>query len=160
VIQFTLTGDLEIQARIDHVAPRFVYSVMEAFARTNADLAGYIRDTKLGGEVLNRRTGRLADSVRVIPETVSWFPAVVTGGVEQDSSEAPYGKFHEYGARIPARFGNPVMRWTNEAGETVFATRAKGFDLPVRSFMRSALEEFMPIYESVVLAAIREGLGG
>ena len=158
MIQFSLTGDIEIQARLDSVYPSFIASVMHAFNETDAALASYIKDVQLGGAVLQRRTGRLAESVRPIPSVSA--AGVVTGGVEQDSAQAPYGRFHEYGAQVPTRFGNPVMRWIGRGGEVVFSRTARGFTLPVRSFMRSALEEYMPVYEAAVTAAIREGLGG
>ena len=131
---------------------------MHAFNETDAALARYIKDVQLGGAVLQRRTGRLADSVSPIPAVSAG--GVVTGGVIQDSELAPYGRFHEYGAQVPRRYGNPLMRWIGVEGSPIFRATAKGFTLPVRSFMRSALEEYMPVYEAAVIVAIREGLTG
>ena len=157
-LQFTITGDIELQARLRGIAPAFLEAAAEAIARVDLDCARFIVFGELHGVVLNWQTGQLADSIRPIPVVTVLSEGIVTGGVEQDDERAPYGKFQERGAHIPTRFGHPVMRWIGEDGNPIFRTRAKGFVLPARSFMARAAESFMPEYRSAVEQAMTETL--
>lgn len=155
-IQLSVSGYIEIQARLAQVPPTAIRAAMEAMDAIDLELARYIVFHQLGGAVLHWRTGQLADSIKPVPAVAAG--GVVTGGVEQQDSRAPYGKAHEYGAYIPEREGNPVLAWTSPAGTPVFARRARAFQLPERSFMRTAEEEFEPIYQERTAIAVKEAL--
>lgn len=154
MINFTVTGDIELQARMKAAYPACIAAAVETMTQLNQELSRYIVEQKLSGQVLNRITGTLQSSIRPIP-TVN-VGGVITGGVEQDSGIAPYGKFHEFGAYIPAMRG--PMSWTDSEGNDVFTMHTRGHRLPVRSFMRSALREFTPVYEQAMIRSCQNAV--
>lgn len=153
MINFSVTGDIEIQARMNAVVPACIAAAIMTMGELDQELARYIVEQKLSGQVLNKVTGTLQSSIRPIPAVEA--DGRVTGGVEQDSGIAPYGKFHELGAYIPAMSG--LMHFT-DAGNEVFTMHTRGHRLPVRSFMRSALREFKPVYEAAMIRALQSAV--
>jgi hypothetical protein len=153
MINFSVTGDIEIQARLGAIVPSCITAALVTIGELDQELARYIVEQKLSGQVLNKVTGTLQSSIRPIPAVEA--DGRVTGGVEQDSGIAPYGKSHEFGAYIPAMSG--LMHFT-DAGNEVFTTHTRGHRLPVRSFMRSALREFKPIYEAAMIRALESAV--
>lgn len=65
-------------------------------------------------------------------------------GVEITNS-LPYAAIQNYGGRIPDRV--PVkgkyMVWTNAGGETVFAKRARGFDISAKNYIEKAIDDWV-----------------
>lgn len=156
MIDMRVIGGTEIQARMENLAPAAIAGAMAAMARLDLDLQSFIVSQKLSGQVLNRITGKLQDSIRTFP--VVEAGGTVTGGVFQDEEVAPYGKFHELGAEVPERFGNP-MRFVTKEGNVVFATRASGFRLPVRSFLFTSAQEFHSAYDAAMRAEVERRIG-
>jgi hypothetical protein len=147
MINFTVTGDIEIQARMRAVYPACLSAAISAITDIDQQLAAYIVAEKLSGQVLNRVTGTLQSSIQPIPTVEA--DGMVTGGVEQVDDIAPYGKFHEFGAYIPAMRG--MMHFIDADGNEVFTMHTRGHRLPVRSFMRSALRDNRAAYEQYML---------
>lgn len=146
MIEFTVSGEIELQARMRGVYPACLTAALDAITEIDSRLAAFIVDEKLSGQVLNRVTGTLQSSIRpMMPVEVD---GIITGGVEQQDEVAPYGKWHEFGAYIPAM--NGMMHFL-EDGNEVFTMHTRGHRLPVRSFMRSALRENKAAYESYML---------
>jgi phage gpG-like protein len=121
------------------------------------ELAAFIVTEKLSGQVLNKISGKLQESIA--PQGTVVADDSITGSVLQDSDIASYGVIHEFGGQIPARFGNPLMHWIGRDGEDVYRHFAKGFTLPERSFMRAALEDFSPQVEEAIILAVARGIG-
>lgn len=102
------------------------------------NLREYIVNTKLSGFPLHHRTGNL---IRSTQPSASRSQAQIEGKVTV-ANTAPYGRYQEYGAHIPERvpIRKKALHWVT-GGADVFAMRARAFDLPPRSFMRSSLAE-------------------
>lgn len=148
MIDLRVVGGTEIQARMETgLYPAAIAGAMAAMARIDVELQSFIVTQKLSGQVLNRITGKLQESIKTFP--VVEAGGTVTGGVYQDEEIAPYGKFHELGAEVPERIGNP-LRFVTKEGNVVFATRASAFRLPVRSFMFSSAQEFHSAYDAAM----------
>ena len=143
---FTVTGDIEIQGRFAAVAPSCAVAMAEELDRLNLLLASYIVEGKLYGQVLNRRTGALADSIRVIKAV--YTDDIVTGGVEQDASRAPYGRVHEFGKYIPVRLAKPghPMHFFTSDGNEVFTMRREDLDSRCAPLCGRRLETSGPGY--------------
>ena len=123
-------------------------------------LGGVLRDRverKLSGEVLQRRSGRLAASIAVTVE-----PA---GAGATVSSDALYAAIHEYGGTIAARTILPqnaralAFPWR---GQQRFFRRVTvpAVTMPERSFMRSALAETAPEIRAAIEAAASQAVQG
>ena len=140
---------------------------IRAAAKTSLDawaeeLAGYIVAEKLSGQVLNRRSGHLLDSVRPVktgdPVTSSELSAGAAAGLD-----VPYAKIHEYGGMIPAH--TVVVRNAKALAFTVngmlrFAKSVNipNVQMPERSYMRSSLREEAPKGIAQLKAAVREAV--
>jgi hypothetical protein len=156
IVDFQIYKDLEIEANFESTLTQVDEQVLNTLVLASEELAQYIVAEKLSGQVLNRRSGKLQESIsasEVLKESFQY-----TMRVSQDEDIAPYGPAHEYGAEIPERFGNPVMHWTTPEGIDVFARRARAYTLPARSFMRSALEENDAHIQELVAEALNRAI--
>jgi phage gpG-like protein len=135
-------------------------TLAERLAQEIERLGGVLRariDRKLSGEVLRRRTGRLAGSITVTAERVGLGASVTVG------SGSPYAAIHEYGGILPARTVLPqaarvlAFPWR---GQQRFFKRVQlpATTMPERSFMRSALNETLPEIRAAIEAAAAEAL--
>ena len=150
---------------LDEVAARFAGLPQSLAARVAQEverLGGVLRDRverNLSGDVLQRRSGRLAASIAVTVEPTA-------GGASATvSSDAPYAAIHEYGGTIPARTILPqsaralAFPWR---GQQRFFKRVTvpAVTMPERSFMRSALAETAPEIRAALEGAANEAVQG
>lgn len=131
-------------------------SSLDAFA---TELAGYIKASKLSGDPLHRRSGRLSSSVHpVTGQTGSTVEGGAGGG-----AGVPYAKIHEFGGVIPAH--EIVVRNAKALCFTVDGVRrfAKSVQIPEvhipeRSYMRSAFNERAPSGIEQLRAAVKAAI--
>ena len=118
----------------------------DGFVQSAAALLALVR-AKLSGEVLQARSGALRASMRAdVAETRAGFDLRVAS----DGSVA-YARIQEYGGRIavpeiaPRNAKALVFAY---GGRVVFAkaARAHAVNIPERSYMRSSLEDFAPVF--------------
>jgi len=106
---------------------------------------------KLSGDVLRPKSGTLRASIRAeVGEDAGGFAARVwsTGSLS-------YARIQEYGGRIeipaivPKTAGALAFAY---GGRMVFAKRARahGVQLPERSYMRTSLAEFAPLFDDAI----------
>lgn len=107
-----------------------LYNVFRRIAR---QLAAYIKNQKLSGQVLNRISGKLAGSVgyRVTQSGGDFTLEVYAGG-----EEAPYAIVHELGGTIQV----PTHLSASRLGRQ-FSVQAHSAKYPARPFMKTSLEE-------------------
>jgi hypothetical protein len=113
-------------------------------------LAGLVRQ-KLSGAVLRPRSGALRASIRAeTAEDANGIEARVFG-----DGALPYARIQEYGGRISV----PEIRPMNAqalafayGGRLVFARHARAHvvTIPERSYMRSSLAEFAPVFAAMI----------
>src|SRR5258708_4124488 len=121
-------------------------------------LQSYIVSRKLSGQVLNRRTGVLAGSVRAIPAVLEGTKIVAA--VEAAGGPAFYGAVHEYGGSG----AYPIVATRARAlaflmdGKKVFARSVMHPPAKVRPFMAPALEENAADIEAQLRVALDEEL--
>ena len=158
MIDVTVTG-------LDQAASRFAalpQTLAARLAREVERLGGVLRDRverKLSGEVLQRRSGRLAASIAVTVEPTG------AGATATVSSDAPYAAIQEYGGTIPARTIVPqsaralAFPWR---GRQRFFKRVTvpAVTMPERSFMRSALAETAPDIRTAIETAAARAVQG
>lgn len=120
---------------------QIVAALVAKMDETMIRLQAHVVTQKLSGQVLHRRTGILASSVRVVPTEVDG--AVIRGAVEGAGGPAWYGRVHEYGGEkafdiLPSRA--KILRFFAD-GQTVFARAVHREPLPARPFMEPSLNE-------------------
>jgi phage gpG-like protein len=157
MLSVTLTGAEALDARLDGLPP----SVVAAIAATSAALAGQLLGLigrKLGGGVLQPRSGALAASIGVDGPAISGDHVVTTvfsGG------DLKYAAIQEYGGVtgphdiLPSRARALAFV---VGGRQVFAriVHHPGSHIPERSYLRSSLAEMAAQIESEMKAAVVE----
>ena len=110
-----------------------------------ARLADIVKNEKLEGGVLNRRTGQLQKSIHFGVETEG---DVDIGYIGANTDEAKYAAYHEYGftgteqvrehvRRISEAFGKPLKT----PRDVLVAAHQRKVKYPARSYLRSTLAE-------------------
>src|SRR5262249_49952955 len=113
---------------------------------------------KLRGQVLNRRTGRLGQSIQ---QRVDSTAASVTG-VVYSAGDVKYAAIHEIcghiaGPGIEAKTAKALM--LGVGGKKVFAkwVNWRGATMPERSYMRTSLADMKDEIVQKMTAAVQEG---
>jgi hypothetical protein len=153
MLQFTIEGQTALAAKVSGLREKIVLEMMKSLNTVNTQLQRYIVSDKLSGQVLKSHSGNLKRAIVQIPAEQT--AETISGGVGL-GREASYGLAHEFGAHIPERV--PVkakaLHWIGADGRDVFAMRARAFDLPERSFMRSSFAEFRDRIEDSIRSAV------
>jgi len=115
-------------------------------------------EEKLSGEVLERRSGKLADSVNIIPAVQDG--TAIVGGVTAAGGEAFYGIFQELGVEHPWEIMVVDMKALHflAEGKSIFSRHARHPGLPARSYMESTAEEEHDLILDMMASAVQEGL--
>lgn len=143
---------------------------IEAAAKSSLDawateLAGYIKASKLSGDPLHRRSGRLSASVHPVTAQTG---TTVEGGAGGGAG-VPYAKIHEFGGTINHPGGTAYFV-SSELGRAVFVSNASAMadrlprtkphsiPMPERSYMRSAFNERAPSGIEQLRAAVKAAI--
>lgn len=92
-LEIKLTGGPELIDALEHKGPRIVQVLMSKVNALLFQLQSYIVGQKLSGQMLQRRSGKLAGSIRAVPAILDG--ANIVGSVEGAGGPAFYGKFFE-----------------------------------------------------------------
>lgn len=122
-------------------------------------LRSHIVQDKLLGQVLNRRSGRLGQSIQQKVESTG---SSITGTV-YSAGDVKYAAIHEFGGYIPAHVieaKNAQSLAFTMGGRQVFAKRVNwpGATMPERSFMRSSLADMKEEIVQKMTLAVQEGM--
>lgn len=123
--------------------------------RNGFDIQQHVQTQKLSGQVLNRRTGRLRNSINAL---VQEAPGSVSARVGTGVS---YGRIHEYGfqgtLQVPAHTRMQTMAFGHPMQAKLVEVRAHPMrvNLPERSFLRSSLRDKAPEAIERIRIAVR-----
>jgi phage gpG-like protein len=122
-------------------------------------LKTHVITDKLMGQVLNRRSGRLGQSIQ---QRVTDTPTSVQGKV-YSAGNVPYAAIQEYGGKTAAHVIEPKNKSAlafTMGGGTVFAKRVNhpGSKIPERSYMRSSLTDMSAEIVQRMRGAVAQGL--
>jgi phage gpG-like protein len=157
VIAAYILGGRDAAERVASLSDR----VRSAIERAVGELGGELRQsvqTKLFGQVLQRRSGALVASIAAAVEDSGETISATVG------SDLPYAHAQEYGfdgivgvrshlRRITMAFGRPIGVRT-----VAVAAYSRRMDLPERSFLRSALAEVQGEIAATVEAAVERAV--
>jgi phage gpG-like protein len=139
-------------AKIERIPERVRSALRGTIVDLTQSLAELVR-TKLSGGVLKVRSGRLLASITstLVENTTSIVGKVETRGV-------PYAAIHEYGGTIHHPGSSKFQAWEGPDGwvRTHF-TRPHDIVMPMRSYMRSSLEEMRSEIVARLTAAAHSG---
>lgn len=159
MIGLEITGSESVITRLGEVTGKVRIAAKSSLDAWAAELAGYIQMSKLSGNPLHRRSGRLSASVHPVSVDTSQS---ISGGAASGEN-VPYAKIHEYGGMIPAHV--VVVRNAKALAFTVggvmrFAKSVQipNVTMPERSYMRSSLREEAPKGIEQLRAAVREAI--
>lgn len=159
MILVTIDGVSQVLARLDALPATLRARLLDAVERLTSDAYDRVLD-RLGGGVLQRKTGRLMGAVT---HAVADDGTTMSGTVSVDRGAAPYAAIQEYGGETRA---HAILPKTARAlvfqkyGRTVFAKRVNhpGSRIPERSFLRSALAELEPQIHAALAAAASDAV--
>lgn len=155
-----LIGDRELVARLQAMPVKVQGSLLRAVTALSLQIQDYVKQSKLSGQVLKRRTHNLADNIH---QRVEAGETAVTGIV---GTNVPYAAFHEFGfsgtesvkghlRTIKQAFGKPLK----EGSKEIFVgAHSRQVNYPARSFLRTALADLTPQIKDVLDRAVREAL--
>lgn len=141
-VNVSITGDKELIARFKKMPAAVQAALLKKVTFYALKLESYVKRNKLQGQVLSRKSGRLA---RAIGNRVAYDKSSVFGFVFA-SSDVPYAGIQEYGGVTSAHLIMPkkarVLAFTKD-GQKMFARRVMhpGSKMPERSYLRSSLRE-------------------
>lgn len=141
----TITANApEVRVQLEAKGPR-VFQFLSARMNDQAvRLQAHVVGSKLSGQVLQHRSGKLAGSVRVLPSS----PTSLAAEVQAGGGPAWYGRIHEYGG---------VFTYLRKNKNRAFGTNVTAH-FPERSFMRTSLNDRRSQIINALSAALQEGL--
>jgi phage gpG-like protein len=146
--QIEVIGDREVAAHFGVMSEELRQAVAAKIAQFTSQLWEKVVHQKLAGEVLQRRSGKLAESIK---QRIAHEGDTITGTVYSDGS-VPYAGIQEYGGKTGAHDILPVKAQALHflmGGRDVFAkiVHHPGSTIPEHSFLRSALADMVPAIE-------------
>lgn len=146
-----IIGDRELIAKLGKMPEGIQRSVAKTIDQLGLRLIEEVVRNKLSGQVLKRRTGRLASSIaRGAPDTRSHFEQTGTTAISYVGTNVSYGRTWEYGAHVPEYIVRPVKAKALHfffKGTEVFAKSARipAHDIKARPFLSTALQDMKPL---------------
>ncbi len=149
MLKITLTGGPQFVEKLKAKGPTIAEVLRSKLNAALFNLQSYIVTSKLSGQMLKRRTGKLAGSIRVVP--ASFEGTSIVGAVEGAGSVAWYGKLYEsqdaggtggvpHSWQIIASKAR-VLSFIGGDGNRVFVRRVMHPPIAMRPFMSSSLTE-------------------
>jgi len=159
--------DSRVRARFDKFPTALQSALAVHVERFVIYLQSYVRENKLSGDPLHRRTGNLSASI-------NYTPVQITGHSVESSvgTNLPYGRVHELGGTftIPAYMhpGRKAGADIKEAGLSVknpssfryepYLVRAHTATYPMRAFLRPSLRETKGVFSAEISAAVVDSI--
>lgn len=163
-----LIGDRKLIANIDALPARVQAAVAKTVDNLGLRLIRNVVTQKLSGQVLKRRTGRLAASIaRGASDTRSRFEQTATTAISYVGTNVTYGKTWEYGAHVPAydirpKNGQALHFFTHGAEVFAKVVHMPARDIKARPFLAPALQEMKPLIiaelQATLTNAVKSGL--
>lgn len=158
-------GDRETIVKLGKVPVALHAQLLKVTAKYAINLQQHVKADKLSGQVLNRKSGALSNSIKFAVDDQG---NAVYGRVFS-SGDVKYAAIHEFGGTIPAHDIVPSKAQALAfmvAGKQVFAkiVHMPAVTMPERSFMRSSLadmaEQIKGAYVKAKDDAVAQAMGG
>jgi hypothetical protein len=157
MLRISFTNDNAVIQALRDKGPAIVRAIVNRVNEVMITLQSYVVTEKLSGQVLQRRTGILAGSIRAIPAAING--TTITGSVEGGGGSAFYGVIHESG---PEQGAYPIVAVKARAlafmmdGRKVFVKSVMHPAVKPRPFMGPSQDENADYMETQIRAAVDE----
>lgn len=157
MLRVNIPKDQAIFVKLPQMAGKVRKNVLQATYRLAIELQSYIVRNKLSGQVLNKITGNLQQSIQ---QNVIEGATEIRGEVFS-AGDVKYAGIHEFGGVIHHPGSDKFQAFQGKSGGMVFTnkTAAHLIPMPERSFMRSSLAEnkihIQDTYEDAVMGALK-----
>jgi phage gpG-like protein len=141
---FVVSGDTKLVNNFRRVGLEGRARLKRALQFLGIGLAAHIQKTKLSGQRLNQRSGRLISSIH--EETVEDASGITT----QVGTNVRYARIHEYGfndpVQVKAHLREIKQAWGRPITPTTVSVRAYSMKMNVgeKRYMRDSLDEWRP----------------
>jgi phage gpG-like protein len=143
MINGEITGAEELRVKFGALPGAILSKLVIVMNAAMIDLQAKVKNDKLSGQVLSRRTGRLSRSIN---EKVTQDGTLIKGSV---GTNVVYAAAHEYGFQGAVTVREHVQMRTQAFGKPIkngpiavtIRAHAMKMNLPERSFLRSSLAE-------------------
>lgn len=165
MLNVTIVGDKEVITQLKAMPAAVTRELTKEAMLQGSKLRNHIIVNKLSGQALNKRSGRLQQSIQFDVET---NPGVSVLGKAFSSGDVKYAGIHEFGGIIQHPGGTPYFISDLLGGKAFFVrksamfaehlpkTKAHPIKIPARSFMRSSLKDRTPeIVKGFTMAVMR-----
>ena len=154
-----LIGDRKLIAQLQGVPGAIQRDVAKTVDMLGLRLIANVVSNQLSGQVLKRRTGRLAASIaRGAKDTRSRFESTDTTATSVVGTNVSYGRTWEFGAHVPAYEIFPknadALKFVMN-GQTIFAKHVNmpARDIKARPYLAPALAAMKPLIIAELSAA-------
>lgn len=139
MIEVQVTGDEQAVVRMGAEMRQYLTAIRAAVRKVGFDNEAAIKQGKLSGQVLNRRSGRLSAGVHTEYSHTNDSAQVVTG----IGPKLLYGKWHEEGGTFTVKQHMRVIRqaFGRPIAPTTVTVKQHQMTLPQRSWLRSTFRE-------------------
>lgn len=145
--QIEIVGAPQVVARLEGAQERVHAAVKGSLDAWSAELATYIKESKLSGDPLHQRTGKLRESIIAYRKDSG---TTLEGGAAGGAG-VPYAKIHEFGGVITAKTA-PYLTFRTLDGRW---HKVKSVVMPERSYMRTSFREQADQGVSEIRAAVQ-----
>lgn len=154
-----VTGSEEVILKLRGMPDKIHAKLLIAVSKMTYKLEALVK-SKLGGAVLQRRTGNLSHSIH---STITDTGTNIFGTV---SSNCKYAAAHEYGidqmVTVPEYLRMQVMAWGKPINPIQVSVREHSMHmkLPEKSFLRSSLNDMKSEIDAALTAAVDGAING
>lgn len=151
-ITLQVVGDDKVIAKLQSFPDRLKNELKSSMDKITIDLASYVKDSKLSGQVLKVKTGTLRRSIRA---STSVGAESVTGYVRSRAGGEPvvYAAYHEYGFHGTESV-KEYLRRTAKGKMTPVCAHSRTINYGGRPFMRPSLAENKQNIQSSIQSAV------
>jgi phage gpG-like protein len=142
--------DSKVRAYFREFSPRLMRTLPTHVERYAIYLQSYVRQNKLSGDPLHRRSGNLSASINYTPVTVSDNSVQTSEGTNLE-----YGRIHELGGTFSIPAHTAVSSRGNE-----YLVRQHEATYPKRAFLAPSLLETQGVFTDEINQAVKESING
>ncbi len=154
-----LIGDKEVIGRFEKMEGSVRASLHRSMEAFGIRMVGYVQTQKLSGQVLQHRKGTLFDSINYKVSDAEDMIQTITG------TNVEYAHRHEYGYKGPetvkAHLRMMVQAWgrpVKEPHQINIRSFTRQANTPVRSFLRTSLQDLKEEARQFAIKGVREGI--
>jgi hypothetical protein len=155
MIAFRLINVAVVQENLRGSVGRVTAEVANTMKKEMGQLATYVQESKLSGQVLHQRTGNLVRSI--LPNVEQDADSILGTVGLADASTVPYAAFWELGFQGTETIRQHVRR-NRAGGVSTVREHARKVDVGPRSFLQSAYQDRVEAIAAAIAQSVDASL--